>query len=347
MTETTPVKYLKLPGSGMSRKGTWVAASRVRTRLWLGDDHLLQVESTGGYSETYKRFYFRDIQAFCLRRTKNWFATNVVLGFVTGIFLLWTLTVNVLPGVITLGIITAMFGLFVFLNLLRGPTCTCHLKTAVHYEELPSLRRLRNAEKVMARIRPLMESAQGTTAAETIVQQYSSALTSAQVVPATQGQATHLVDPTLEPYHSNAHRILFFLLLGLMVADALYIVLPSVVTVLLDMAVTAALTIYVLVALVKQNETDLKVAVRVVTWIACAFTAVSYIIGYVGRFSLAANGKLDSGEWGYIKALAAMRPLESSGRLATLLIGAAVAGILGVAGLLFLRQHWREKNRDS
>ena len=37
-------------------------------RLYLGPDHLLQTASTG-YSETYKRFYFRDIQAIVIRKT--------------------------------------------------------------------------------------------------------------------------------------------------------------------------------------------------------------------------------------------------------------------------------------
>jgi hypothetical protein len=50
---------------------------------------------------------------------------------------------------------------FLVANLLLGPTCVCHLKTAVQTEELPSLRRLRRARKVLARLRPLIVAAQG------------------------------------------------------------------------------------------------------------------------------------------------------------------------------------------
>jgi hypothetical protein len=345
MTETAPVEYTKLPGSGISRKGgTFIAAARISTRLWLGDDHLLQVESAGGYSENYKRFYFRDIQAFCLRRTKNWFAVNVVLGFLTGGFLLWTLGVNEPAGKITLGIITAIFGFFLFLNLLRGPTCSCHLRTAVQHEELPSLRRVRNAEKVMGRIRPLIEAAQGTAQAEAMAEQYSSALAIANATAAAPGQATRLVDPTIEIYDSKSHKVLFLVLLGMMIADTFYIVAPSVVTVLFNMLVTAALAMCVLWALVKQNNTDLKQGIRTVTWLTCGYTVLSYMVGYVAMFILIPGQQMDGTQWAYIKALAKMKPMQTPGWLTTLLISASVSGILGIAGLLFLRQHWREKN---
>ena len=35
--------------------------------LWLGADHVMQLSSTG-YTESYRRFYFRDIQAIFLVR---------------------------------------------------------------------------------------------------------------------------------------------------------------------------------------------------------------------------------------------------------------------------------------
>ena len=45
-------------------------------------------------------------------------------------------------------------------HVMLGTTCRCLIRTAVQTEELPSLRRVRNADKVLARIRPLIESAQ-------------------------------------------------------------------------------------------------------------------------------------------------------------------------------------------
>ena len=41
-----------------------------------------------------------------------------------------------------------------------GPFCSCHLITAVSQDRLPSLKRLRNAEKTLRILQPLIEEAQ-------------------------------------------------------------------------------------------------------------------------------------------------------------------------------------------
>jgi len=53
------------------------------------------------------------------------------------------------------------FGLPLLINILRGRTCRCFLRTAVQTEQLPPLSRVRRAQKVFARIRPLIAAAQG------------------------------------------------------------------------------------------------------------------------------------------------------------------------------------------
>ena len=144
--------YRRLPGRGVTL--THYAY------LYLGPDHLLQSAATG-YSETYKRFYFRDIQAIIIRKTSMWLIgllallvpavfLAIVAIFTTdavGAAILWTIV-----GVLFLGSLT---------NLLLGPSCVCHLQTAVQTEKLPSLKRLRKAQKILSQIRPLIEAAQG------------------------------------------------------------------------------------------------------------------------------------------------------------------------------------------
>jgi hypothetical protein len=343
MPDAAPVQYQRLSGSGLARKGSFIAAVRTSCRLWLGDDHLLQVESAGGYSETYKRFYFRDIQAVFLQKTSSWLVVNWILGCITGLFLLWTLTVKETAGIITLGIITGIFGFFLALNFFRGPTCNCLLKTAVHLEEIPSLRRRRNAEKVLARIRPLIEAAQGSATAETVAPQYAALLATANATPAVSGQFSRVVDPTLTPYRSRAHSVLFSALLADALADVLNIFLPSVPVIFIGMITGAVLVVAVLVALVKQNQTDLKPAVRVVTWISTGFTAIGYFTGYIIMVVAAPREHFDGTQWGYVKALANLKPLETPWWLGVLSVSAAIAGLLGGLGLLLLRRHWREK----
>ena len=61
-----PNPYLALPGRGIYSHISIV--STTVCRLYLADDHLLQV-AQDRLTETYLRFYFRDIQAFLIRRT--------------------------------------------------------------------------------------------------------------------------------------------------------------------------------------------------------------------------------------------------------------------------------------
>jgi hypothetical protein len=58
---------------------------------------------------------------------------------------------------------------------------------------------------------------------------------------------------------------------------------------------------------------------------------------------MAPGQRLDGTQWGYIKAIADLRPLATPWWLAILSISAAAALLLGSTGLLLLRQHWRGK----
>jgi hypothetical protein len=141
--------------------------STARSSLWLGQDHLLGID-TSGYTETYKRFYFRDIQAVILRKTEWWKAWGVAFGAGTALFAL----IALLGGdAIVAWIFGSLAGLFLFgliLDLAAGPSCACCLRTAVQTEELPSMNRVRRARKTLARLRPLIAQAQGELAPEEI-----------------------------------------------------------------------------------------------------------------------------------------------------------------------------------
>ena len=159
-----PKLYQSLPGRG--RRGLFLsfAVSSSWCSLWLGPDHLLSVESRN-YQEEYKRFYFRDIQAVIMRRTQRASATNVF--FLIMLVLFASLMIVAGPnGRIVTGILAGTTLLILTINLLRGPSCVCHLMTAVHTEELPSLNRLKTAREVVARLRPFIEGAQGAVTPE-------------------------------------------------------------------------------------------------------------------------------------------------------------------------------------
>ncbi len=155
------------------RQSGFVVFTYIRSSLWLGADHLLGIDSNG-FSETYKRFYFRDIQAVTLRRTRRRLVWNCALGVLVTLFVMgWAYGLALSPStrweeIVPWGVITLVLAIPLLINSLLGPTCVCQLRTAVQTEELPSLCRLRKTRKILNRLRPLIAAAQGELAPEEI-----------------------------------------------------------------------------------------------------------------------------------------------------------------------------------
>ena len=156
MTAET-ARYTKLAGFGRDKKSPllWGAAS-----LWLGEDHLLSVK-TWGFREEYRRFYFDDIQAISVRRTNRWMWS----GAVAGVFLAGCLVAALALGAereaqITFFVLAALPAVLLAWNLALGPSCLTTATTAVQTEELSALNRVRQVERVMEKVRPLIWAAQ-------------------------------------------------------------------------------------------------------------------------------------------------------------------------------------------
>jgi len=149
---------------GHIRTGFAVAVTS-RCSLWLGHDHVLFIDSNG-YTETYKRFYFGDIQAFNLALTKRKLLWNCIWGALGGLCLLvWSALFLANPPMRAIGLIAGagmalLFAVLLLVNNLLGPTCICQIRTAVQVEDLPPLNRLRRARRVLDRLRPLITAAQ-------------------------------------------------------------------------------------------------------------------------------------------------------------------------------------------
>ncbi len=143
--------YTKLPGRGW----TWTGPSR----LWLGEDHVLLVGSQTFY-ESYRRFFFADLQAIVVQRTH----TGKIWNGVWASGLLFFATLTMLTDDRTLASVLlgmgAPFGIALLVNTLHGPTCRCHFRTAVQTERVPALSRMRAARQFLARVEPLIASAQ-------------------------------------------------------------------------------------------------------------------------------------------------------------------------------------------
>jgi hypothetical protein len=166
--------YVKLPGVG-HQLGSY-------TRLYRGGDHLLQVSSVT-FSEQYKRFYFRDIQAFIVIRTNTW------IMIITLLLILALLLTGIAVGSgdsvasIVLGGFAALLLLLALVVGLRGPSCRCYVRTAVQTEKLPSINRLRRAGKILAELKPFLDAAQGPMPATEAATPMSEPLSAAEPLP--------------------------------------------------------------------------------------------------------------------------------------------------------------------
>ena len=153
-------EYVLLPGRRR------VSLSFSRNSLWLGKDHVLHVINRG-YTEDYRRFFFSDIQAIFVRETSAGKVMSILFGVIAGISLLFLLIGYFrweweVYATIPWGISTFLW-LSIFVHqVLSGPTCVCHVRTAVQFEALPSLRRVRTARKAIAVMRHRIEAVQGS-----------------------------------------------------------------------------------------------------------------------------------------------------------------------------------------
>lgn len=169
------------------RRRRWFALVELsRVSLWLGSDHLLFVERKG-YTESYKRFYFRDIQAITVRRTNGRAFGNALLVVPAFICVLGVLTCTMTPanrvGITVWGIIGMPFLVAMLINSLLGEACACQLRTAVQTEDLPSIRRVRQARKILDRIRPLIVTTQGQLTPEEVSQRLREAAQTESAAP--------------------------------------------------------------------------------------------------------------------------------------------------------------------
>lgn len=153
-----PDTYRRLPGRsfGVTRWDT----------VWIGADHLLTVQASPD-GDTYRRFFFRDIEAVIMRRTPARMWINIVFVlFTLGGLLLWSiLSVQGVIGLVGL-IALAPLG-FVLVNSAFGPTCEVRIQTAVQSERIVALSRENTARTTIAHLRPLIWQVQQREAATT------------------------------------------------------------------------------------------------------------------------------------------------------------------------------------
>jgi len=146
--------YSRLPGRARSLMGV--------SSLWLGPDHLLLVEGRG-YTERYRRFYYRDIASIVTRNTPSFTVGIIALASLLALstVAVATASVDARPYVLVIAMLPAALALAV--HVIRGPSCRSEISTAIQTAPLP-FRRWRAARKAIARIRERIAQAQPVAA---------------------------------------------------------------------------------------------------------------------------------------------------------------------------------------
>lgn len=190
--------YLKLASAhqfGVTRGG-WLA-------LYLASDHLL-LRRTSGFVQTYRRFYFGDIEAITIAESVRGIFQGAALGlgvFVCAIVLLmrgWHIVNAIVGGV---------FLLLLALHLWRGRTCRAQLQTRVQRQPLP-LRRVSKALRVVALLSPKLAEAQANLPPPEVVEPTIASAASATIA------ASDVVPPPLPERRMSPPTALQLSMLG-------------------------------------------------------------------------------------------------------------------------------------
>jgi hypothetical protein len=154
---TPDFPYVQLPGSyrGFFRKAS----------LWEGVDHILSVKGTR-FNEEYRRFYYRDIQAFVVENRAR--AGSIGWWIVLLILLIISLvaTAENDPPYSWVVLVAISVVLVVRLEITFRRSCRCSIQTAVSREPLPSLMRRTAAAATIARLEGRIAAEQGDLPAE-------------------------------------------------------------------------------------------------------------------------------------------------------------------------------------
>ena len=342
MTAASAREYRRLPG----RK--WTPLGSVT--LWIGGDHVLLVELRG-FTETYRRFYFRDVQAIALRRIERT-DRRALLGFLALMFLLAAVTPGA-PWKVFWGSLSGLLFLALAVDLARGPGCACTLRTALQTVELRSLRRLRTARRVIERLEPFIELEQGTLATADRAAGIggdageAGAPDQPSVAPPVVPQPPILAREQ-PPRHDNGrvHEALAYVLL----LSAVTVVVPLLYfSVLLNATLSVVFLARVgltVAALARQSHSDLPAPLMRFAWSVLLCEGVIFALGLVAGivmvFTMIQRGAFEPGSQDALNPLAIVEVFRHhpAYRTSALLCG-LIWLTLGTRGLLLQRRHLR------
>ena len=321
-------EYKKLPGL---KKGFFVG----KYTLWQGADHLLHIFSRFGV-EDYKRFYFSDIQAIITRRTNVGKLQNIILGCLTLLFLVPAFTLGGGWSIFYMIVTGILFAILLY-NLYLGPTCETKLMTAVQIEKLHSLKRLNSTLKVMDKLRPVIHQAQGTLNRDDL--QKLPEPPAGRNGPKGPGFSNATSKEAVKHENGRAHLILFALLMIDAVLVASEFLVSHVMPTIFSSVAGLCIGIFVIIALVRQYNSDLPVSLRTTTWITLGFVGITFVMGYIiGMVFAFKNPEIAHNQWAIVKSISSVSPWDSPLKMSYNIVVICGAIFIGLPGLIMHRK---------
>ena len=136
-------EYQAIKGVGAGRSSFQIG---LRSRLYAHEDHLLVVQSTG-YSEDYKRLFYRDIRYVVMQKTYGQEVQAVISGGLVLVTLILGLTTTLwwwIPAMLCVPCL-----IWFVMNWVGGSAGKCYANTAIQTIELPAPRRLNQLPKLI------------------------------------------------------------------------------------------------------------------------------------------------------------------------------------------------------
>ena len=326
--ESQPKSYQKLPG----KKKNFLMGIH---RLWLGEDHLLQVHSRLGV-EQYQRFYFSDIQSLVTHKTVAGKIYNGLLAAITLILVIPALKLGG-GGSLFFYAGAVFFAVILVINWLLGPTCRTYVRTAVQQEALPSLYRLKTAQRVLNWLRPVIQAKQGMVSRGQLMQGLSAgrakppqAAAGAKFKP----QGSTRTATAFRP-RGRVHSLVAVLLAARALFGTGEFFVNHMAITIFDMALFVALAIAAIVFLVRQYDPPRHTGMLTAAWSTITYIGLSAISGYamfIGMAFRQPNAMYN--QWKQIELVAKISPMDNSVLMGLQLFFVVFAAILAVTILL-------------
>lgn len=257
--------------------------SQTKYGLWLADDHLLQI-TRGPYRESYQRFYFRDIQALSLTRTRTHRILMAVgtLGAILlagGLLLLGPILQSAPgadnPDTVVFSVLAIVIGFAALLGGFpgfMGPTCVCLVKTPIQQGRLDALCRWKRDLPIFEALCEKVVEAQGTLSEEAAAQ-----LEAPQSVAPPEREAVAPLRAEPGHWHLALYGLLF--VDAVYTAAILYVANPFLD--LLGLVVSACIVAAAIGALAVQRRSTVPRPLRNLTAGAAAYVVVFFFFALV------------------------------------------------------------------